>query len=203
MRRWSPAVVLATAAILAAFAPSASAAPAWRFNGAELAGSETIVGDAVFSTLTIPGLTIKCKKMHYEMEISNSMGTGAGLVEEFTFFTCLTSSQACTVDAISASQLPWAVKLTKVSSTNYLVFTGVEIDILFGGPTCVLNEFEIPIEGCAGAAYDNAFEVFTFSAASSKATGCKLNALGEGAEWNGAFTTEATGAHSGEALTIG
>jgi hypothetical protein len=61
----------------------------------------------------------------------------------------------------------------------------------------------VTITGTVGGKYDNPTETFTFNAANSKATKTALKALGNSVEWNGAFTTEATGAHGGEALTIG
>jgi hypothetical protein len=56
--------------------------------------------------------------------------------------------------------------------------------------------------GSAGGLYDNVFETFTFSAANFSATGTSLKMLGSPVEWNALFTTEALGAHAGEALTI-
>jgi hypothetical protein len=183
-------------------ASTAGAVPAWRFEGTELAKQETIEGDAILSNFVIPGLTNTCKKMHYEMEISNFEETGMGEIDEFSFSTCLTDTEACTIEQIIAKDLPWTVKLAKAGGANYVIVTGIEIGILYGGEECALLETEVPITGSAGALYDNGFETFTFNAASFKATGSTLKAFGTSVQWNGAFTTEATGLHTGEALTV-
>jgi hypothetical protein len=186
------------------FAAGAGASPAWLFEGSEPEGVETVAGDAVLGSFTIPGLTTTCKKTHYEMAISNNLGKGKATFNSLAFTTCSTSSSACTVEVIGAEALPWAGKLiVGKGGGNYLVVEGVKISILYGGALCVLGETWVTIKGSAGALYDNPTETFTFSPASFTATGTKLSALGNPIEWKAAFTTEALEFHAGEALTIG
>jgi hypothetical protein len=196
------ACLVAALAIGAVLAPTASAAPAWRFNGMELVGTETIAGQAAQSTLTIPGLTNTCEEMDYAIGISNSAGTGKGQLNSLSFSSCTTDSIACTIEAIDAEVLPWTVSLKKVSNNNYVVFSKVKISIVYGGEECVLNEWEVQITGSAGALHSNVTETFTFSPASFSATGTELSAFGESVGWKGLFSTEATGAHFGESLTV-
>lgn len=194
--------MLLTALAGTAGAGTAGAVPSWRFDGVELTKPETIEGDAILSSIGFPGLTNTCKKMHYEMEISNFAETGMGEIDAFSFSTCLTSSEACTIEEITAKDLPWSVKLTKVMGANYVRIVGIEIGILYGGEECALLETEVPITGSAAGLYDNGFETFTFNPANFKAAGAALKAFGEPVDWNGAFTTEATGARAGDALTV-
>ena len=53
----------------------------------------------------------------------------------------------------------------------------------------------------AGGLIDNATETATFGPSSFKATGTKLEALGESVEWNGKFPTEAFEWHRGESIS--
>jgi hypothetical protein len=204
--RGTKAVVFAISAVLvlaAAFSASATASPVWKFEGSELTGkAETIVGDATLSSLTIPGLTTTCKKMHYEMTISNSLGTGKGSFNALSFKTCFTSSKECAVETINAEKLPWATHLVTVSASNYVVIEGIKVGILYSGGGCALGGTLITVTGSAAGLYDNTSETFALDSSSFKATKTSLKALGSAAEWQGVFTTEATGVHSGEALTI-
>jgi hypothetical protein len=193
---------LAALLLAAAFAAGASAAPVWKFEGSALIGEEAIVGDATLSSLTIPGLTTTCKKMHYEMAISNNAGTGKATLKALSFTTCFTSAPECTVKTIGAEKLPWAAHLSTVSSTPYIIVEGVKVGILYGGATCALEGILAVVTGSAGALYDNTAETFSFNPSSFKATKTTLKALGSTVEWQGVFTTEATGIHNGEALTI-
>lgn len=203
-RRGLRACLLTTSAILAlaAFSASATASPIWQLDGEELAGSETIVGNAILSSLTVPGLTTSCKKMHYEMTISNSAGTGKGELSSFSSKTCFTNSKVCTVKTFAAEKLPWVTKLTTVGLNNYVVVEGIKIAILYAGTECALDGTVVMVTGSVGGLYNNTSETFAFSAANSTATKTTLKALGVAIEWRGDFTTEATGAHSGEVLTI-
>ena len=109
------------AALLASalFAASASAGPAWKFNGEELTESETILGAAIDSSLTVPGLTTKCANFLYEVKIENSGGTGKGSVTELPLYDCTTDSpEVCTVKTVTPETLPWASNLTTVSSNE-------------------------------------------------------------------------------------
>jgi hypothetical protein len=205
LRRGPKTFLLALTAVLvltSALSASASASPVWKFEGSALTGEETIAGDATLSSLIIPSLTTMCKKMHYEMDISNSAGTGKATLKALTFTTCFTSDPECTVKAIGAEKLPWAVHLSTVSSSPYVILEGVKVAILYGGVACALGETLVTVTGSAGALYDNASETFAFSSSSLKATKTSLKALGSPIEWQGTFTTEATGVHNGEALTI-
>ena len=89
-----------------------------------------------------------------------------------------------------------------MSSSPYIVLEGIKIAIFYAGELCVLDETLAVVTGTAGALYDNTSETFAFSAASFKATKTSLKALSSAVEWQGVFTTEATGAHHGQALTI-
>lgn len=196
-------VSLATLALSAVLVGGASASPAWRFNGTELSGSETIAGDAILSSLTIPGLTTSCKKMHYEMTITNAGGVGKGELKALSFTTCFTSSKECTVGKIGAEKLPWAAHLTTVGGSNYLFIEGIKIGIVYAGEACVLGETLVAVTGSAAGLFDNTSETFSLNSTSFKATKAVLKALSQSIEWNGVFTTEALGIHKGQALEVG
>jgi hypothetical protein len=195
-------VALAALVISAVFAGSAAAAPAWRFNSSELTGSETVVGAAIESSMTIPGLTTKCENFLYKLTISNSAGTGKGEVTELPLYNCTTNSKACTVETIGAEKLPWPSHLATVSAKNYVVIEGVKVAILYSGKECVLGETLVTVKGSAGGLVDNATETATFNASTLAATGTKLTALGQPIEWNGVFPTEAFQWHREQALTV-
>src|SRR6478736_4871372 len=108
------AALAALAVLCALFATSASAAPAWKFEAKSLEGSEVILGAAVESSMTIPGLTTKCENFLYKLTVENSAGTGKGSVTEVPLYNCTTNSKACSVGTIGAEKLPWTSKLTTV-----------------------------------------------------------------------------------------
>jgi hypothetical protein len=186
-----------------AFAGSASAFPIWKFNGAELKGSESIQGLAVVASLSIPGMTTTCKTTLYAMKISNSAGTGKGEVTKMDFDNCSTSDPHCTVDAIGGEKLPWPVHLATFVFKNYVIFEGVKIAIRYEGDECVLGETTVIVTGTAGGLYDNPTETFTFNPTNFKASKTALKALSTAIDWNAVFTTEATGPFAGQALTVG
>jgi hypothetical protein len=188
--------------ISAVFAGSAAAAPAWKFEGKELTGSETILGGAEDSFLTVPGLTTDCENFLYKVSISNSGGTGTGSVNELPLYDCGTNSEFCTVESIAAEKLPWASKLTTVSSSHYIVIEGILVSILYGGEECVLSEVLAKVTGTAGGLINNTSESATFNATTFKATGTKLSALGSSVEWQGFFPTEAFEWNREKALTV-
>jgi hypothetical protein len=194
--------LLAAALISAVFAGSAGAAPVWKFEGKELTGSETIVGAAEDSTMTVPGLTTDCENFLYKVKISNSAGTGTGSVTELPLFDCGTNSAACTVESIAAEKLPWASKLTTVSTVPYIIIEGVRVGILYGGEECALSEILATVTGTAGGSIDNVTESATFNATTFKATGTSLKALGSSVEWKGLFPTEAFEWNREKALTV-
>lgn len=189
-------------ALGAVFAGPAAAAPAWKFEGTALEGKEVIVGAALDSSMTIPGLTTKCANFLYKVTIENSAGTGKGSVTELPLYECTTSSKYCTVDAIGAEKLPWASQLKTVSTKNYIWIEGVRVSILYGGEACALGETTVAVTGTAGGLIDNTTETATFDAASFTATGAKLTALSTSIEWKGVFPTEAFEWHRGQAISV-
>jgi hypothetical protein len=195
------AALAALAVLCAMFATTASAAPAWKFEGKALEGTETILGGAEKSGLTMWGFTTTCDNFLYEVDIKNEAGTGKGSITSLPLFGCYTNS-TCTVEAIEAESFPWPASLSTVSSSNYLTVKGVDVWILYGGWFCPLWGVWAHVTGSAGGLINNTNETATFSASSFKATGTKLEALGEGVEWNGVFPTEAFEWHRGESISV-
>jgi hypothetical protein len=193
--------LLATLALGAVFAGSAGAAPAWKFEGKALEGSETILGGAEKSGMTLPGMTTTCENFLYNITVSNKSGTGEGSLTELPLFNCTTDT-VCTVEAIEAEALPWPSHLATVGSSNYIVIEGVHVGILYSGKNCVLSGFLAEVEGSAGGLIANSTESATFSPSSFTATGTELTAFGEAVEWNGVFPTEAFQWHRNQALTV-
>lgn len=205
MRRKQTAIGAALAALAvlcAVFATTASAAPAWKFEAKALEGSEVILGGAISSSMTIPGLTTKCANFLYKLSIKNEAGTGKGEVSEVPLYECTANSTACTVDKIGAEKLPWQSKLTTVSTTPYIIIEGVKVAILYGGEECVLGETLVTVTGSAGGSIDNTAETATFSSATMSASGTELKALSQKIEWNGLFPTEAFQWHREQALSV-
>lgn len=193
--------LLAALMLCAAFAASAGAAPAWKFNGEELKSTETVLGGAQKSGLGMWGMTTTCDNFLYEVDIWNSSGTGKGNIWDLPLFNCYTNS-SCTVEAIEAESFPWPAELKTVSGSNYLVVKGVDVWILYGGWFCPLWGVWANVTGSAGGIISNATESATFSPTTFKATGTKLEALGESVEWNGFFPTEAFQWHREQALSV-
>jgi len=194
--------VLAALMLSAVFAASASAAPAWKFEGKALEGKETIVGAAIDSSLTIPGLTTKCENFLYKLTIENVSGTGKGSVTELPLYNCSTNTKNCFVESIAAEALPWAVQAKLISSTNYIWIEGIKVAILYSGELCALDETLAKVTGTAGGRIDNVAETATFDTASFSATGAVLKALGSTIEWKGVFPTEAFQTHRLQALNL-
>jgi hypothetical protein len=182
--------LLAALMLSAVFAAPAMAGPAWKFNGEELKGTETILGGAQKSGLTAWGFTTTCTNFLYEVEIWNSSGTGKGSVTDLPLFNCYTDS-FCTVEAIEAESFPWPAELMTSGGNNYMKFKGVDVWILYGGWFCPLWGVWAHVTGSAGGLLSNATESATFGPSSFTATGSKLEALGAGVEWNGFFPAEA------------
>jgi hypothetical protein len=196
-------VALAALAVLcAALATSASAAPAWKFEGKSLEGSEVILGAAIDSSLTIPGLTTKCANFLYKVTVKNEAGTGKGEVTELPLYNCTTDTEACAVSKIGAEKLPWPAKLTTVSTTPYIIIEGVKVGILYSGEECALSETLVTVTGSAGGLIDNTAETATFNSTTLTATGTTLKALSTKIEWNGIFPTEAFQWHREQALSV-
>ena len=193
--------MLAAIMLTAAFASSASAAPAWKFEGKALEGTETILGGAEKSGLTMWGFTTTCDNFLYEVDIKNEAGTGKGSITSLPLFGCSTNS-TCTVEAIEAEAFPWPSELKTVGANNYLVVKGVDVWVLYGGWFCPLWGVWAHVTGTAGGLIDNATESATFGPSSFSATGTKLEALGESVEWNGKFPTEAFEWHRGQSISV-
>lgn len=192
---------LAALALSAVFAGSATAAPAWKFEGKALEGEETILGGAEKSGLTMWGFTTTCDNFLYKVKIWNKEGTGEGNITSLPLFGCYTNS-TCTVEAIEAEAFPWPANLTTVSGSNYLVVKKVNVWVLYGGWFCPLWGVWAHVTGSAGGLISNETESATFSPSSFKATGTTLEALGESVEWNGKFPTEAFEWHREQAISV-
>lgn len=193
--------LLAALMLCAAFAASAGAAPAWKFNGKALEGTETILGGAEKSGLTMWGFTTTCDNFLYQVDIKNEAGTGKGNITSLPLFGCYTNS-TCTVEAIEAENFPWPSELKTVSSNNYLIVKGVDVWVLYGGWFCPLWGVWAHVTGTAGGLINNTTESATFNPSSFSATGTSLTSLGETVEWNGVFPTEAFKVHRGEAISV-
>ena len=196
------AALAAMAVLCALFVTSASAAPAWKFEGKSLEGSEVILGAAIDSSLTIPGLTTKCANFLYKLTIKNEAGTGKGEVTELPLYECTTNSKVCSVSKIGAEKLPWPSKLTTVSTTNYVIIEGVRVGIVYSGEECAVGGTLITVTGTAGGSVDNTAETATFNNATFTATGTALKALATKIEWNGLFPTEAFQWHREQAISV-
>jgi hypothetical protein len=194
---------LAALAVLAAvLAASAGAAPAWKFEAKALEGTEVVVGGAIESSMTIPGLTTKCENFLYKLTIKNEAGTGKGEVTELPLYNCATNSKACTVKTIGAEKLPWASHLATFGTTNYVVIEGVRVAILYSGVECVLGGTLVTVTGSAGGSVDNTAETATFNSTTLSGSKTELKALGQKIEWNGLFPTEAFQWHREQALSV-
>lgn len=196
------AALAALAVLCAMFATAASASPAWKFEAKALEGSEVILGGALDSSMTIPGLTTKCENFLYKLSISNEAGTGKGEVTEVPLYNCTTNSKFCTVKTIGAEKLPWASKLTTASAINYVVIEGVKVAILYAGEGCVLKGTLVTVTGSAGGSIDNSKETATFNSTTLAGSSTELKALGQKIEWNGLFPTEAFQWHREQALSV-
>ncbi len=185
-----------------AFTASASAAPAWHFEGKALEGKETILGGAEKSGMTVPGLTTSCENFLYELSVSNSGGTGQGSLTEVPLFNCYTNSSACYVESINAEGLPWSSHLATFSSTPYIVIEGVKVGIYYEGEECVLAETLVNVTGSAGGSISNTTESATFNASTLKASGTSLSASGTPIEWFGVFPTEAFQLHRDQPISV-
>src|SRR6478609_1641126 len=148
------AAFAALAILAAVFAASAGATPDWKFESKSLEGTETILGGALESSMTIPGLTTKCENFLYKLSVKNEGGTGKGEVTEVPLYNCTTNSKFCTVETIGAEKLPWPSHLSTVSTTSYIVIEGVKVAILYGGEACVLGETLVTVTGSAGGSID-------------------------------------------------
>lgn len=197
------AAVLATVAFGSVFTAAASATPQWKFNGTALSGKENVLGAAISSSMTIPGMTTTCEHFLYNMGIENASGAGKGEIKELPLFECHTTSGACVVEAIEARALPWHTHLTTVSGKQYLYVEGVNVGILYEGPLCPIAETEMVVKGTAAGLISNETESATFNSATFSATGAQLKVGATAIEWNGVFPTEAFEWHRDESLSVG
>jgi len=184
--------------VSATAAATASASPEWKFNGTSLTGKETIVGAAISSSMTIPGVTTECKHFLYNMKISNTSGKGTGEITELPLFECTTNTKSCTVEEIQAKKLPWPTHLVTVAGKEYLVIEKIEVEILYGGATCAFEE--VDVKGSAGGLIENTAQTATFNKATLEATGTALKVGATNIEWNGLFPTEAFETHREQTL---
>lgn len=189
-------------AVLSLFC-AASASAAWRFNGTPLVGSEKVVGDAVLASYEFAGVTTTCKQMHYAMTIFNSAGTGQLELKSLSLTKCVADEEFCFVESSEAEGLPWPGHLVTVGGSDYVVLEGIKLALLYGDENCVIGEFPFAITGTAGALFENPTESFSFDASTFSATGTKLKAIGTVTLLDAGFTTEATGVHEGETLSVG
>lgn len=192
----------AMAVICAVLASGATASPAWKFNGEELKSTETVLGGALESSLTVPGLTTKCENFLYKLTIENVSGSGKGKVTELPLYNCTANSSACTVGSIGAQALPWSSHLATFSSSNYVVIEGVKVAIYYEGEECVLSETLVTVTGSAGGVINNSTETATFNSSTLAASGTELRALSQKIEWNGVFPTEAFQWHREQPLSV-
>jgi hypothetical protein len=183
------------------FATSASAAPAWKFESKSLEGTEVILGGALESSMTIPGLTTKCEDFLYKLTIKNEAGTGKGEVTELPLYNCTTDSPVCSVEKIGAEKLPWPSHLTTVSTSPYIIIEGVKVGIRYAGAECAVGETLVTVTGSAGGLINNGAETATFNESTFSATGTTLKALSSKIQWNGVFPTEAFQWHREQAIS--
>jgi hypothetical protein len=199
-------LLLASVAVLivsAIAAASASASPAWKFNGTELTGKETIVGAAISSSLTIPGVTTECKHFLYNMKISNNAEKkGTGEITELPLFECTTQTKTCSVASIEAKKLPWPTHLVTVAGKNYLVVEKVEVEIVYAGELCAFAESPVILKGSAGGVVENSTQTAEFNKTTFTATGTQLKVGATPVEWKGLFPTEGFEVHREEAIEV-
>jgi hypothetical protein len=200
------AVLAALAVLFAAFAASASATPQWKFEKEALSGTETVLGGAYESAMTVPGLTTTCENFLYKLAIVNKSGAGTGELNEMPLYECDVNPEeeevACEVGSIGAENLPWNSHLSTASGKNYVVIEEVEVGIVYTGEECVLNEILVTVTGSAGGVVNNETETAQFNAETLAASGTSLEAFGNEIEWNGLFPTEAFEWHRNQAISV-
>lgn len=196
------AALAALAVLCAMFATSASAAPAWKFEGKALEGSEVIMGGAFESALTVPGLTTKCEDFLYKLSVKNEAGTGKGELTEMPLYNCTTDSSACLVNTIGAEKLPYPSHLATFGAANYVIIENVKVGIRYKGEECALGGILVSVTGSAGGEVNNTTETATFNAATLSASETELRALSQPIEWSGVFPTEAFQWHREQALSV-
>jgi hypothetical protein len=197
------ALLISVVALTLGMAATASASPAWKFNGSELSGSETILGAATSSSMTIPGVTTECKHFLYNMKISNSGGKGTGEITELPLFECTTQTAHCSVASIEAKGLPWPTHLASLWGNNYLIVEKIAVEVVYGGALCAYAGIPVTVSGSAGGLVENSTETATFDNSTIVATGTGLWVGFTWVEWNGVFPTEAFASHREQAISVG
>jgi hypothetical protein len=190
-RRIAVAAVLAVMALASASLAGTASASVWKFNGTELgAGStETIVGAAFSSKLTIPGATTECEHFLYNSKVKNEGGAGKGEITEVPLYECKASG-SCTVESIAAEKLPWPLHLATFGGKDYVVIEGVKVGIKYAGELCALSGTLTIVKGTAGGLVNNEAQTVTFSKSSFEATGTSLKVGSSSVEWIGEFPAE-------------
>ncbi len=189
-------------ALAIGFTASASASPAWKFNGSELGSTETLVGAAANSSMTIPGVTTECAHFLYNMKIWDTSGKGKGEVTELPLFECTTKTAGCNVSRIEAKKLPWPTHLTSAWGNNYLIIENVNVEVLYSGSSCVYAGIPMTVSGSAGGIVNNSTESATFDNETMLATGTGLWLGFSWVEWNGFFPSEAFQTHREQSLSV-
>lgn len=189
-------------ALALGFTASASASPAWKFNGSELSATETLVGAAANSSMTIPGVTTECAHFLYNMKIWDTGGKGKGEVTELPLFECTTKTAGCSVASIEAKKLPWPTHLASAWGNNYLIIENVDVEVLYSGSSCAYAGIPITVSGSAGGILNNSTESATFNNETMVATGTGLWVGFTWVEWNGYFPSEAFQTHREQSLSV-
>lgn len=200
--RKSILLLIAVVALTLGVAATASASPAWKFNGSELSSPEVLVGAAASSSMTIPGVTTECKHFLYNMTISDSGGKGKGEVTELPLFECSTKTAGCTVASIEAKHLPWPTHLASAWGNNYLIIENVDVEVIYGGSACAYAGIPITVSGSAGGIVENGTESATFDNETMVASGTGLWVGFSWVEWNGFFPSEAFQTHREQSLSV-
>lgn len=194
--------VVALAISGAAAGTAAASNPLWHFNGSELTSTETIVGGALSSSMTIPGATTECKHFLYSMKVKNTSGDGTGEITELPLFECSTNTSTCTVNSIEAEKLPWPAHLTTVSGKDYVYIENIYVGIVYGGELCALSGSLVRVKGTAGGVTNNEAQTATFNSSTFKETGAQLKVGATPVEWQGEFTVEPFEKHREEKIEV-
>ncbi len=177
--------LLAAFVIGGALAAPAGATPAWLLGGSQFSGPEPAEGEAINADLTFAGMTTTCATTEITMSIGDSGGTGEGKVSGMNFAGCSTNT-ICSVEGMTAANLPWPAHLKTVSSNNYLIIEKVYFEIVYGNPFCALNETTVEVKGSAGGSISSSANT-SFEPSSFVATNTKLKAFGVNVEWEAEF----------------
>lgn len=188
------------AALLAAAvaASAAQASPEWHFNGTLLTyqSQETVTAEATKASLTLAGITTTCEPFIFELKVKNLLGgPGVGDVTGLPLTNCHTNG-VCTVEAVTAENLPWPVHLTTIGGEHYFVIEGIEILFVYGNPFCALYETEVLIDGTAAGLIDDTAHTVAFSPTTMATVGAQLLAFGSPIEFKGTFSWFPTGGAS-------